>query len=690
MLIFTLSMNRSLIFLLIFGFAFQLSFSQTDTTKAKTLPSIQINALRINSSDLRTPFSVTKIEKKDIQEGNQQLSINESLVAVPGLFALNADNFAQDLRVSIRGFGARAAFGIRGVKLLVDGIPESTPDGQAQVDNVDMGIIQNMQILRGPAAGIYGNAAGGVILLQTEDVPKDPFLEARISAGSYNFQKYQLKAGFRTGKFSSLIYGTHTRTDGYRNHSEMENTLLNGRFRYDWDSLTSLTLFANYINSPLANDPGGVDSSSYVDAPRDARQRNVDFGGGESVQQGRVALSFKKQIQDNQQLQIRAYHLQRDFETKLPFGFGGAVSIDRKYSGGGIAYTYTGAIKDKAYRLQTGIDLDYQADDRTRFFNNEGTIGDLTFDQVESFLSAGLYAYQELYLSPEFNINLSLRFDALQLEAKDAFLSNGDDSGSLSFQQINPMFGLLYAPNNSLSFFANIASSFETPTLSELSANPDGGGGFNPNLNPQKARNYEIGVKGQERKWKYSLSLFYIQVFDELVPYEIAAFPERDFFRNAGSSNRLGAEFFVQANLAKGLDATGSFSLNEFNYRDYQVNDDIFDDNKLPGIPTQVGYFALSYRHPSGFYAKSWLQTVGAIYTNDRNSVKLEPYSLLNARVAWNFSMPWGELEPFFGVNNIFDKLYPGNVRINAFGGRFYEAGAGAHVFGGVRVRIGK
>lgn len=681
-------MNRYVLCLLIFGLGIHLSFAQTDTTQ--TLPTIEINALRISSSDLRTPFSVTKIEKKDIQEGNQQLSINESLVAVPGLFALNADNFAQDLRVSIRGFGARAAFGIRGVKLLVDGIPESTPDGQAQVDNVDMGLIQNMQILRGPAAGIYGNAAGGVILLQTEEVGKNPFLEARISAGSFNFQKYQLKTGFRKGKFSSLIYGTHTRTDGYRDNSEMESTLLNGRFRYDWDASTSLTLLANYVNSPTANDPGGVDSTSYTDNPQAARQRNVDFGGGESVRQGRIALNFQKKIQDNQELQIRAYHLQRDFDTKLPFGFGGAVSIDRNYTGGGIAYTYTGAIKDKSYRLQTGIDVDYQADDRKRFFNNEGTIGDLTFDQVESFLSAGLYVYQELYLNPEFNINLSLRFDALQLEAEDAFLSNGDDSGSLSFQQVNPMLGFLYAPSNSISFFANIASSFETPTLSELSANPDGGGGFNPGLNPQKARNFEIGMKGQASRLRYSLSLFYIRVFDELVPYEIAAFPDRDFFRNAGSSNRLGAEIFVHANLAKGLDATASLSFNEFSYRDYQVNEDMFDGNKLPGIPTQVGYFALSYRHASGFYAKSWLSTVGSIYTNDRNSVELAPYSLLNARLAWKFPISWGEIEPFFGANNILDKLYPGNVRINAFGGRFYEAGAGAHVFGGVRVRVGK
>ncbi|MDW3645791.1 MAG: TonB-dependent receptor [Bacteroidia bacterium] len=680
-------MNRYFLLAVIFSLAFQFSLGQSDTTKAKSLPTIEINALRINTPDQRTPFSVSRIDQQAIQQGNQQLSINESLVAVPGLFALNADNFAQDLRVSIRGFGARAAFGIRGVKLLVDGIPESTPDGQAQVDNVDMGLIQNMQILRGPAAGIYGNAAGGVILLQTEDVKK-PFVEARISAGSYNFQKYQAKAGFRYGKFSGLIYGSHTQTDGYRSHSEMESTLLNGRFRYEWDSLTSLTLFANYVNSPLANDPGGVDSTAFTDNPRDARQRNVDFDGGESVEQGRIALNFQKGISDNQRLNIRAYHLSRDFDNRLPFGFGGAVSIDRTYTGGGIAYTYTGSLGEKAYRLQTGADLDYQADDRTRFFNNEGEIGDLTFDQLESFFSFGAYVYQELYLSPQFNLNLSLRFDALNLEAEDRFLGNGDDSGKLDFQQFNPMFGILYAPNQHISLFANVSSSFETPTLSELSANPDGGGGFNPDLAPQKARNIEIGIKGSESKIQYSLSLYYIRVFDELVPFELPAFPDREFFRNAGSSNRLGAEVFLQAELTKGLNAMASVSLNEFSYRDYQVNEDIFDENKLPGIPAQTGYIALSYQHPSGFYAKSWLQTVGSIYTNDRNSVKLDPYSLLNARVAWTFKSSWGEIEPFFGVNNIFDKLYPGNVRINAFGGRFYEAGAGAHVFAGIRARV--
>ncbi|MEM6802186.1 MAG: TonB-dependent receptor plug domain-containing protein, partial [Bacteroidota bacterium] len=302
-------MKRYFLCAIVFGLSIQLLLGQ-DTTK--TLPSVEINALRLKASDQRTPFSVTKIDKKAIQLGNQQLSINESLVAVPGLFALNADNFAQDLRVSIRGFGARAAFGIRGVKLLVDGIPESTPDGQAQVDNVDMGLIQNMQILRGPAAGIYGNAAGGVILLQTEEVKK-PFAEARISGGSFNFQRYQAKAGFRYGKFSGLIYGSHTQTNGYRDHSEMENTLLNGRFRYAWDSLTSLTLLVNYVNSPLANDPGGVDSTAFTDNPQAARERNVDFDGGESVEQARIALNFQKALSDNQRLNIRAYRLSRDF-----------------------------------------------------------------------------------------------------------------------------------------------------------------------------------------------------------------------------------------------------------------------------------------------------------------------------------------------------------------------------------------
>ena len=686
-------MNRLLLFSTLFFVNLSILYAQpeTDTIAEKVADPVLIQALRLDTENRKTPIAVSVIDGETVQKGNQQLGLQESVVSVPGLFAINQDNFAQDLRLSIRGFGARAAFGIRGIKLLVDGIPESTPDGQAQVDNLDMGVVRQMQIVRGPASGLYGNASGGVLVLQTEEAPEKFMAEGRATLGSFGFQRYQFKTGFRKGAFSSLIYGSHTNYKGYRTHSEMKNTLLNGRFRFDLDSASHLTFLVNFVNSPMANDPGGVDSVAFTDQPELARDRNELFDSGESVTQGRIAASLRKQLGNHSWFESRAYYLRRDFANKLPFGFGGAVQIDRNYIGGGTSFHQQGSMSEKPWHLHIGIDIDYQADDRLRFMNNEGVLGDKTFDQLESFFSAGTFASWQMDLHDHVHAHASVRYDALVLKAEDRFLSNGDDSGELSFNQLNPMIGLSVDVVPSLSLYGNVATSFETPALSELSANPDGGGGFNPQLKPQNAINFELGAKGYAGKlMRYSVALFYIDVNNELVPYELAAFPDREFYRNAGNSRRLGAELFAEAFLTPSLKLTASYTRNQFTYLDYLVNEDRFDGNFLPGIPKQTAYLGLNYSHSAGFYAKIWWQQIGGIYANDGNDVETDAYLLLNARVGWEIPLSWGLIEPFAGGNNLLDTHYSGNIRINAFGGRFYEPAPGIHAFGGVRVRIGK
>ena len=656
----------------------------------RELDSVTISALRMESRDSRTPLAVTVIDRATIQRGNQQLSMHEALDPVPGLFALNQENFAQDLRVSIRGFGARSAFGIRGVKIFVDGIPESTPDGQGQVDNVDMGVMDRVEVLRGPASGLYGNASGGVILMETEAPPETPMAEGRVTYGAYNFQRYQLKTGFRAGAFSGLVYGTHTLNDGYRSHSEVKNTLINGRFQYAPDSSSSLSLLLNYVNSPLGNDPGGVDSAAAADQPRLARPLNETFDAGESIEQARIALAYERKLGRGSALQTRAYYLTRDFENKLPLANGGAGFIHPQNPRGGIRYNYARRPANLPYRLRTGIDIDYQADDRTRRMNNQGLTGDLTFDQLETFLSTGAYLVQELYFSPRFHANLGLRYDALVLRAEDRFLSDGDDSGSLNYRQFNPVLGLLYAASARLSLYANVATSFETPALSELSANPSGGGGFNLELKPQQAINYEAGIKGSHRRFQYSAALFYIRVSDELVPYELQAFAGRIFYRNAGKSQRMGAELTASARLAPGLDLSANSTYGRFTSLDYESGGDRYDGNRLPGIPDHMFYTGISYAHRKGFYARIWARHTGQIYASDNNATRTPGYTLVQLRAAWAFTFPGGQIEPFAGGNNLLNETYAGNLRINAFAARYYEPGAAIHTFGGVRVRVGK
>ncbi|MEM6316378.1 MAG: TonB-dependent receptor [Bacteroidota bacterium] len=662
--------------------------AQIDTSQIFELVPVTVQSTRFETSDLQSPLATTSLANAFIQRGQAQLSVNESLDAVPGLFALNPNNFAQDLRVSIRGFGARAAFGIRGVKILVDGIPESTPDGQAQVDNLDLGVLENIEVVRGPSSGLYGNASGGVIQFTTQNpTPTTPFWELGLSGGSYQMQQYQIKTGQQLGKFSFLLHGMHVKTDGYRENSGMKNTILNGKFNYQLSPKSSLQFLANYANSPQADDPGGINLAQATEDRRSARDRNLTFRGGEAIEQSRFGLIFKSDISEDQQLEIKTWISTRDFANRLPFGFGGIVEFDRTFTGLTASYSLDKKLFGLPYRLKIGVDLQNQADDRKRFFNEEGEKGNRTLDQKEEFLSLGTYLVQELSLSEQLIATLGLRYDAVRLRATDNFLNNGDQSGESTLNNFNPTFGLVYSVSEAANIYGNVSTNFETPTLNELSNNPTGEGGFNPNLMPQEATNFEVGIKGiAANKLRYELALFAINVTDEIVSFELEEFPDRDFFRNAGSTDRKGLEISLTYNVAKGLNALLNYTYSDFKYDDFQS----FNGNFLPGIPQHATFFALNYSRIKGLFGSLQVKNVGDLFAKDDNSITVEGYTVVNLKLGYKYEdSKWG-VEPFFGINNLFGAEYFDNVRINAFGSRFYEPAPTTNFYGGVKFYFGK
>jgi len=312
-----------------------------DQDAATTQPDeIIVRATRTDKRIDDVPAAISVVTKEDIQLGRQQLGLDESLAAIPGLFMQDRYNFAQDLRIAIRGFGARSNFGIRGIKILIDGIPESLPDGQGQSDGIDLGSIEQIEVIRGPSSSLYGNASGGVINISSERGPADPFIETRLSTGEFNFNKVQLKAGGDTGRLNYLVNFSDMQYDGYREHSETENTSLNARFAYAIDDESELGLVFSATDQPLANDPGGVTLEQAQAEPTSARQRNVDFDAGEALDQQRIGLTYTKSIGERHEIRVRNHYMWRDFANKLPFTDGGAVQFDRFYVGGGATYTY--------------------------------------------------------------------------------------------------------------------------------------------------------------------------------------------------------------------------------------------------------------------------------------------------------------------------------------------------------------
>ncbi len=660
---------------------------KADSLRTLSLSPVTVTTTRLETNEKRLPAALTVLDGSRIQIGQPQLSMFESLGGVAGLFAQNPDNFNQDLRISIRGFGARAAFGIRGIRLVVDGIPESTPDGQADVDNLDMGAMRRLEVMRGPSSGLYGNAAGGIISFQTDNAADMPLIEGQATVGSYGFKSFRVKTGLQKGKFQYVFIATNNQSDGYRGNSRMESSIFNLKLRYDFDSLTRLSVLANYGNSPEADDPGGLTLQQVTENRRQAHPNNLRFLATESVAQGRIGVIFEKKM-GKSLIFARVFGTKRDFANYLAFQAAGAGTINRAFAGASWQYQYTQQFGELHYRFRLGVDFETQADTRRRFDNMTGVRGKLTFDQVESFKNIASYITQELVFR-RITLLTGLRSDAIRMQAKDAFLTDGDQSGKRQYSRLNPTVGLSYEASSKMNVYANLGTSFETPTLSELSNNPSGTGGLNPELNPQRATNFEIGAKTYfNQRIRLDVSLFNINVQEELVPYQITGQAGRVFYRNAGSSRRQGIELSFNTVLAKGLSLFSNYTYSDFRYRHYQTTAGEFDGNILPGIPKHAAQAELRYFRPKGLFAILQLRHVSDLYADDANAVTANGYTSLNVRLGGNVHLGRLGVEPFVGVNNLLNAVYFQNVQINAANGRYFEPAQGQFWFGGLKVNI--
>ncbi len=662
-------------------------WAQQATEEENPLDVIVVTADRLGKPIREIARSISVVDQARIQEGTQQLALDESLVLVPGLYMQNRYNFAQDLRVSLRGFGARSAFGIRGVKVIVDNIPETLPDGQAGVDSIDIGSAGRIEVLRGPSSSLYGNASGGVIAITTERGPESPFIEGRIWAGDYGFQKYQLKAGGQADKLDYLVNVSTQEIEGYRDHSFAEGTIFNSRFGYQINDTDRLSLVLNNTDQPTSDDPGGINLAQATDDPTSARDRNVLFDAGEALDQQRVGLVYEAD-RDFGRLLLRNYYVWREFNNKLPFQGGGAVDLDRFFYGFGAQYTFGDWMPD-ALEVTVGFDVERQQDERKRFDNVEGVIGDLGFDQDEDVSGNGFYVQAAYAINERVGLSAGLRYDDIEFDVTDRFLDNGDDSGVVSFDQLSPSLGI-HADVGSGMLFANYSKSFETPTTTEL-ANPDGSGGFNQALEPQVADNFELGWKTGTDSVYFELAVFQIDLEDELVPFEVPAFPGRNFFANAGASTRNGVETAFSWTGESGFGVDVSYTWSDFTFDDFvDDNGNDFSGNALPGLPEQFGYLGLRYRNERGL-SIVWDNTYsGELYANNANDVRVPSYFVSSIRATYEFTSGDWMLQPFVGINNLFDESYNSNIRINAFGARYYEPAPDMNVYAGITIRFNR
>ena len=632
-----------------------------------TLSEVALQAPKTETPRNQLPFSLSVQSVDEFQKIYQQLSLQEYLVAVPGLFTQNANNYAQDLRISLRGFGARAAFGIRGIKLIVDGIPETTPDGQGQLDNLPLGLLSSVEVLRGPSASLYGNASGGVLYLNTLDQLENETIQLQSRLGAYGFQSYQLNTSLKGEKTVALLHINRTKTDGFRQNSGFEQTLFNTKIKHRLSFKSTLQLQLNYTDSPRAEDAGGITLEDTELDWSQARQRNVAYDTYESVNQFKSGLRWQQDWGDQWNLDTYGFYTFRDFYGKLPFENGGIIDLTRNYFGFGSRLNY---IQDK-HRWQIGIETAQQADQRDRYLNLNGAQGSLSFSQLESFGSFGIYILDEVRWEKVL-LRTSLRYDDLRLGADSV-------SEDQTYQVLNPSVGLSYEVASQHRLFADFSSSFETPALSELSANPSGAEGLNLELEPARALNYELGWKGLWAKIRMEANVFFIESTNEILPYELEAFPGRAFYRNAGATQRWGVEVFGSYQWEQWeLQA----SMTQAQYRFTENNTS--EGNTLPGIPNSQFFLQVGYTSLQNWQFQLTGEHIGSLYADTDNAVQIEAFQKVRLQGGKTIALGDLELNLFAGINNLFDVRYFDNIRLNAFGGRYYEPAPGRNAFFGL------
>lgn len=647
---------------------------------------IVITAPRMERNLLDVPAAVDAVDRDEIRTGRRGLTLDESLQRIPGLYFQNQYNFAQGLRISTRGFGARAPFGIRGIRLRVDGFPETLPDGQSQTDAIDLESAERIEVIRGPAAVAYGNAAGGVIDVTTAD-GRDMSYSPVISTqgGSHGYVKGGIRAGGEDGRWAHHVNASSLRYSGFREQSRAERDRINAKVTRSFDDARELQTVLTLMDNPVSEDPGGL-TAAELDADRTAATANArSLDAGQKASQQRLGLRWRDGNAAGGTLTLRGFYTRRDFEQQLPFPGSSRLGYERDFFGLGTEYARSGDVAGMPAQYTIGGEIDRQFDDRFRFaVDGDGAIQSRTANERQQATAGGLFSQADLGVTDALDLSAGLRFDRLRFEIDDDLMSDGDDSGSRRFDETSGSLGALYALSPDHRLYANVSTAFESPTFTEF-ADPDGTGGFNPAIEPQQALNREIGARGRfSRDLRYQIALFRVDVDDEIVSFERDG---RDFFENAARTRRDGVELGLDWIAAERLSIAAAWTWSDYRFERFVDRDgNDFSGNRLPGLPEHKLFVEADWRAADGRYARAGVRYVDSVYADNANEVRVDDYTTLDLRAGRVWSASGRRVEAWVGIDNATDSEHVANVRVNATGGRFFEPAPGRTWVAGLEV----
>lgn len=678
-----------------------------DSLRADSAQRLSVQRVTVTRGDAaldRVPWAVGTQRTEQIRRGQATVGIDEALANIPGVVVANRYNYALDQRVSIRGAGSRANFGLRGVKVLLDGIPQSLPDGQSQLTNVDLAAVGSVEVLRGSASSLYGNGSGGVLAFTTDlSAPTPLGLTLRHTSGSFGLEKSQVRVAGRGERTLGMISASRTKTDGFRQYSAAETSQLLAALDRAIGANMTLQLRAGAAEVPKALNPGAQTQAEYDANPDSAALANVNRGASREVSQRYLSARLRGTMARGE-WSAALYGQRRFVDNALAVPPPGAPTAATSPRGtfSTLDRRVTGARVDLQralgadLRLTTGFDLQRSFDVR----RNQAATGGrptsatdtLLLDQNEVVVSAGPFAQLQWELTPRVTLSTGARWDRLQFSVDDNFLTDGaDNTGRRLLTATTGHMGAVWRFREWAAPYANIATAFETPTTTELQVRPDGQGGFNPDLGPQRLRTIEIGSRGRwGARLSYEAAVFQVDASDAIVQYLETA--GRAFFRNAGRTRSRGAELGVAWRAAEWLDLQAAYTLADYRFDRYvlpltSTTADTLDGNRLAGVPDRALRLGARARWGSTTFDVDH-STQGAMFGDDRNLVPVQGWGRgqLNLRVAHTATLGGWRAEPFVSVQNLFDDRYVSAVTLNGAFGRVLESAPGRNWFVGLEL----
>ena len=677
-----------------------LSVAQRAPDEIAVIDPVTVTATRRVERVFDVPASIDIIDGATLHDGQPQVNLSETLGRIPGVFAANRQNYAQDLQISSRGFGARATFGVRGVRLYQDGIPVTMPDGQGQTGSFSLLSAQRVEILRGPFSALYGNASGGVISVFTEDAPESPLATVSGGGGSYGTGTFGVKLGATMGRVGAVFAATEFVTDGFRDHSSARRDVTNLKLVLNATPATSLSFVGNTQYQPETKDPLGLTRQQWSDNPRGVDPAALQFDTRKTINQMQGGAALDHRFSDAWQLHVDAYGGQRTIRQflalagTLPKSSGGVADLDRDFGGIGARILWRGQALSRPLVVTAGADFDRQHERRRGFVNNNGDLGELRRDEDDTVKSYDVYAQAEWDLSAAWSVRAGIRTSSVRYESVDHYITdaNPDDSGNRRFNDTSPIFGVTWHATDNLNVYASYGEGFETPTFAELAYRNDATG-LNFDLRPATSRAAEVGVKARiGARHRINAAIFNVDTSNEIVAD--AATGGRTTFKNAGSTRRRGAEASWDGIYNHGLRGHVALTWLRAEFTDAFTTGSppipVAAGARLPGVPARQAYGEVAWA-PGGLTGPSAAveaQYVDKLYVNDRNSDAAPSFAVVNVRMGYAQTVGAATWRAFARVNNLFDRNYAGSVIVGDTNGRFFEPAPGRNWFAGASVEV--